>query len=494
MTMKTLNLTNQNIYNTADTKNKKMTNIYIEELKEKGLLKGNFGLLAINIYRRTRVNNNEILELFIYGAYIEEQDKLDKQEKQIIYEDVNYYYKQGQEEVIQANKKKKQSSIIPDAIFFALLDMQSANGFNLQQNIQVTIQYNAQQLYKQALINIQQQKELEIENNEFQRIINQQQNSKLYINGDKISGMIDNQLIGLNNMAKVEGIKKQDNNAKVTFLGNIDGKETPMCHSLHRQEFYIDKENIFNRYYGETVKELKIKKIKCFGLILGINLPPISHHFHWCRSMVVYVPPVEKEKKTEYNEVEYVRKNKYTDNRTIDKKIKKVKKKFPKYIQEFINNTPIEIIGKGKNNHYLNGKLYLLNDATEEEIIHEIGHIIEEKLEIANDNKYQSILKNSIGEIDVFNNSIGSIKGYEPDKYEFLLTGKNFISDYQRRVYNIDINKNDRIDYMKGRFNYNVFRDYLPEGLMCYMTDKQLLKMKDIDLYKYIEEVLHERK
>lgn len=137
--------------------------------------------------------------------------------------------------------------------------------------------------------------------------------------------------------------------------------------------------------------------------------------------------------------------------------------------------------------------MYLLNDATEEEIIHEIGHIIEEKLNIANDSKYQSILKNSIGEIDVFNNSIGPIKGYDPDKYEFLLTGKNFISDYQRRVYNIDINKKDRINYANGTFNYNVFRDYLPEGLRCYFVDKQLLKTKNIDLYKYIEEVLHER-
>jgi hypothetical protein len=171
-----------------------------------------------------------------------------------------------------------------------------------------------------------------------------------------------------------------------------------------------------------------------------------------------------------------------------------VKKKFPKYIQEYINNTPIEVIGKGKNNHYFNGKLYLLNDATEEEITHEIGHIIEEKLDIANDSKYQTILKNNIGDIDVFKNEIGPIDGYDPNKYEFLLTGNSFISDYQRRVYNIDINKNDRINYMNGNFNYNVFRDYLPEGLRCYMVDKQFLKIRNIDLYNYIKEVLHERK
>ena len=35
---------------------------------------------------------------------------------------------------------------------------------------------------------------------------------------------------------------------------------------------------------------------------MGLNLPPISHHFHWCRSTIVYQAPktstkVEQEEK-----------------------------------------------------------------------------------------------------------------------------------------------------------------------------------------------------
>lgn len=176
-----------------------------------------------------------------------------------------------------------------------------------------------------------------------------------------------------------------------------------------------------------------IEKIKCFGLVVVLNCPPINGGFHWCRSYIIYLPPVEKEEKTKYNIAEYVRKNKITDNKVLDDKLKKVKKMFPQYIQEYIDNTPIKIIGKGKNNHYLDGKLYLLNDATDEEIINEIGHIIEEKLDIINDIKYQELLKKNIGYINVFDNSIGPIKGYDKDKHEFLFTGNNFISDYQRK-------------------------------------------------------------
>lgn len=281
-----------------------MVNTYIEELKDKNLLKGHFGIFAKNIYNRTRVKNSEILELYIYSVYIEEQNKLDEYEKQIVYDDINHYFQEGQKEV----KKQKRYSIIPDAIFLALLDQANSSGFNFEQYIEITIRYNAEQLYKQVLINIMQQKELEIENNEFQRILNQQQNAKLCINGDKISGSMDNIMIGMNNLAKVEGIRELDSSAKVKFISIIDGNETAMCHSLDRQEFYIDKENVFNRYYGETQKELRIERIKCKGLILGINLPPISHHFHWCRSYIEYLP-VEKINKKWYNKLGNSNKN-----------------------------------------------------------------------------------------------------------------------------------------------------------------------------------------
>ena len=72
----TFNFTSENIYNIADNKTKKRINTYIERLE------------------RTRVKNSEILELLIYFAYIEEQNKLEEQEKQIMYEDANYYYEE----------------------------------------------------------------------------------------------------------------------------------------------------------------------------------------------------------------------------------------------------------------------------------------------------------------------------------------------------------------------------------------------------------------
>lgn len=283
----TFNFISENIYNIADNKTKKRINTYIEQWKEQGLLKNNnyFTVLANNIYKRTRVKNSAVLELLIYSAYIEEQNKLEKQEEQIMYEDANYYYEQGQQEV---NKKKK-PSILAMALFLALLDQPNYSGFNWKQYIETTMQYNAQQIYKQAILNIQQQKNLEIDSNEFQIIINRQNNQKLNINNEKISGAADMQMIGLNNLAKVEGIKEvAEDNSKVRFIAVEDDKTTLMCDSLNNQEFYINKENAFDRYYGENQKELRIQRIRCNGLVLGLNLPPILHFFHYCRSTIVY--------------------------------------------------------------------------------------------------------------------------------------------------------------------------------------------------------------
>jgi hypothetical protein len=283
----TFSFTTENIYNIADNKTKKRINTYIEQWKEQGLLKNNnyFTVLANNIYRRIRVKNSEILELLIYSAYIEEQNKLEEQEKQIMYEDANYYYEQGQQEVT----KKKKPSILEMALFLALLDQPNYSGFNWKQYIETTMQYNAQQIYKQAILNIQQQKGLEIDSSDFQTIMSRQNNQKLNINGDKISGAVDMQMIGLNNLAKVEGIESvAEDNSKVRFIAVEDEKTTLMCDSLNNKEFYINKENVFDRYYGENQKELTVQRIRCNGLVLGLNLPPIQHHFHYCRSTIVY--------------------------------------------------------------------------------------------------------------------------------------------------------------------------------------------------------------
>lgn len=285
---KVLNLNYDNIYNIADKKTKSMIDVKIVEWKDKKLLKGYFGVLASNIYNKTRVKNSEILELLIYSAYIEEQNKLDEYENQIIYDDMNYYYTKGQEEVNKSLPKNKRKEILTltDILFLSLLAMNDSSGYNFNTYSQIVIKNNTDKLYRQAIININQQKELDINDVEFQNIIDRQVDNKIKINGDKIYGAIDHKLIELDNKAKIEGIKLLDRKAKIKFIAIEDNVTTKMCKSLNNQIFNVHD---WNEFYKYSKTNEKIVKYRCFGLIPGLNMPPIDDGFHWCRSTLAYV-------------------------------------------------------------------------------------------------------------------------------------------------------------------------------------------------------------
>ena len=324
----TFNFTSENIYDIADNKTKKRINTYIEQWKEQKLLTGYFGVLANNIYKRTRVKNSEILELLIYSAYIEEQNKLEGQEKQIMYEDANYYYEQGQQEV---NKKKK-PSILTMTLFLALLDQPLYNGYTFEQNIEVAIRYNVQQIYKQCLINIVQNKENDIDNIEFQNIIKRQQSTKLNINGEKMSGNMDLIMIGLNNKCIVEGIKTIDKNAKVQFISDRCDNVTPMCMNMDRMIFNVNDYNDFTRYIGTSIKDVKQEKLHIFGLVQGINMPPINNFFHWCHSYLIYV----REENNKIPEIKLLIKQGLKTY--SEKELKKIAKETNNIVNKYTNN------------------------------------------------------------------------------------------------------------------------------------------------------------
>ncbi len=498
-----LNLNNNNLYNIADIKTKNIVNTYIEEWKDKGLLTGYFGMLANNIYKKNRVKNSVILELLIYGTYIEEQNKLKEKEQQIMYDDVNYYYQEGQKEVNNTLKKKKPISIIDMALFLYLLEQPNYTGLNYEKSIQATIQYNTQQLYKQILINIQQQKELEIENDEFQNILNRQENTKLCINNDKISGFMDTQIIGLNNQAKVEGIKELDNNinAKVKFVAVIDSKETDMCNSLNGQEFYINKENIFDRYYGETQKELRMQKIKCKGLVLGLNLPPITHHFHYCRSYIIYLTHnINSEFNIKRKIARSLKKNMLKYNtKGVSKiallenfiKANKVLNDFPILKNKIINvqireNKDYLMAIKPKGNGY---KLYINKDmfSTKKKVKNEYNNLLKAG-ETPKGTSYKDILNHELGHATIFeiikNKYNNNLRNMEFD-WENNISAKEIVNEALNNIKITDYDKRYKAVFNLSKYSLEnasetvaeAFADYYANGKKSKKISKEIIKI-----------------
>lgn len=119
--------------------------------------------------------------------------------------------------------------------------------------------------------------------------------------------------------------------------------------------------------------------------------------------------------------------------------------------------------------------------------MHEIGHAIETKLDLLHDKKYIEIQKNGLEDINIVTDT-QNIKYYQDNM--FLNDTGKFISEYQRRIYDNDIDNNYIIDYNTYKFNTRTLGEYFSEGFRCYFEENKLLKRKDIKLYNYIKEVL----
>ena len=80
--------------------------------------------------------------------------------------------------------------------------------------------------------------------------------------------------------------KEKAKEPRLRFIAEMDDRTTPMCKSLHGQIFSATGVNEFTRYSASAGTEVQYRTI---GMETGINLLPISDHFHWCRSRVIYI-------------------------------------------------------------------------------------------------------------------------------------------------------------------------------------------------------------
>lgn len=127
-------------------------------------------------------------------------------------------------------------------------------------------------------------RELNIKKKNLDNLMLKQQKRHLNINVDKYSGSVESHVQFLVNQAILE-VGKQAGMEKCKFIGINDKVQTKMCHSMNNQIFYLNKENVFKRYSAnaEAIINYRVR-----GMVLGINLPPLIDHFHYCRSTITY--------------------------------------------------------------------------------------------------------------------------------------------------------------------------------------------------------------
>lgn len=368
----TFSISYDDLFQYAGVHDVKVLRSFIEELNEEGILNGYLKYEAQKLYSRTRIKYSEIIKFMLYTKYEKMKVKLNDYEQNIFLNVMKDAYNQA---IVETKTKKKYSLI--DDIALTLILAPNFKGEIWSDYKDSVSKYNSEQIYNQYVIDMQQDKKINVKNIEYQKLLDRQK--KLYFNrriedsSIKFSGALEEQVAGLVNTSLIKGYTDVDKNAKVIFIAEIDERTTIMCQTLNNQIFHVNDWNTFSRYSAIDGKNVIYK---VFGLVLGINLPPINNHYHKCRSTVTYQTQLSR---SEINELLLTSKEKdaiaqwesfdfYSINRKMymEQKLTKNEKQQVKQLYTALNKIPYY---KAKDNEYIVRTLEIHNDSDINKII-----------------------------------------------------------------------------------------------------------------------------
>ncbi|CAM4012121.1 minor capsid protein [Mesobacillus zeae] len=144
----------------------------------------------------------------------------------------------------------------------------------------------------------------------------------------------------------------------------------------------------------------------------------------------------------------------------------------------------IRIVKVGSSNYNREtGVLSILEGMEKGELVHELGHAIETKLNFQNNHVYQQLMGKLVG-----NKTMADIY-YDVESYDipvWLLKDDRFISEYQGRLYyDVGIMNDNGVG-----INPESVGEYFAEGYREFITNPQNLLAKDKNLLKFIEELM----
>lgn len=229
--------------------------------------------------KRTRMKYSDWFWFYFFMIYSLQAYQLAKIEQIIFNNVVKETYNRELKDLSKVIKPKK-GNINVDK----LVKQPNSKGYVWNEYKDAMTLYNTNELHSMVIQNKRANKPLNVDNREFKKLFDKQKHRMINIKNGKTSGSMDNELIYLANATKTETYIFNDVK-KCRFIAIHDKKTTEMCTSLDGQIFNVHDWNKFRRYNGTTGT---YQTYNVYGLIAGVNLPPIDNNFHWCRSTITY--------------------------------------------------------------------------------------------------------------------------------------------------------------------------------------------------------------
>ena len=259
----------------------------IDEWKKEGIVKGYFAYMIASFTRYTYAH---VLELLIYGLYMQTWKKVNSVSNRIFKTAAQDCYDQGRKDLGKEPDLLKWAAILP---FLMIQDLD----VSYEQYLMTLCQTASEEMYYQVLNVIRMDGNVTAER--LYVLVTKQANRILNVKNGKESGII----VDIGRQAGNNGYTAaaEGKDELVMFIAEMDDKTTEMCRSLDGQIFHTNAWNKFTRY-SEYYKGQHT--FNWFGLERGLNMPPINDHFHWCRSTLTYqLNLLGKEYLAEYNQM-----------------------------------------------------------------------------------------------------------------------------------------------------------------------------------------------
>lgn len=248
-----------------------------------------FFFYLFNLLNKNAITYREYIEAIIYLLFYKQRMTLDEFESLFIEKVIEESYNAGIDD-IKPLEPRKPFILFTDEILYLILNIPLIYGTREAYMMSLDL-LNAQELLRKIITSIQINATIDLFDGMYEDFFNKCRNKYICINEEKSSGAMENLVETYANLGYIEA-GKQNGVRKCRFIAEIDKRTTQMCESLNNQIFDLDKVNTYQRYsdYDKRIVTYTTK-----GLVVGENLPPISNHFHWCRSTITYLIDNEKE-------------------------------------------------------------------------------------------------------------------------------------------------------------------------------------------------------
>lgn len=291
---------------------------------------------------------------------------------------------------------------------------------------------------------------------------------------------------------------KADGVEKYQILSTLDSKTCGICGDKDGDVHEVDKaivgENMppfhcFCRctdvpYYDDDdlLGEMRVARAPETGKT--VEVPAEMTYKEWKQKYAEDKTAGEQEK------ADYLVRNNKTAGNTIKERltVNEAIASVPEKVQQAIHAGTIVDVGQiGSSQYdYTRDILYVAKGAETEDIVHEIGHLVENKM--MDFEKISQIRKKIIGEIDIWDIKTETYYDNEGNPVDiFLLENDGFVSQYQGRIYADTVW--DAFD-SDGNFRDELMMEFVSEPFREYIANPDTVKNKCPELYNLIEEAV----